>query len=122
MSVPRAEGDAETFENCSLDHNDIRAVYDLLRLERRCEVCGTSKTVLWRKGWYRHALGAVVSLCNACGLRYTKGRYKPPVYSHRLLPFTAGAPQKTVPGRENAPEGPRVLQSVQGAHQDCFSR
>ena len=65
----------------------------LCYLKRHCSSCGVLSTPLWRKGWFDTNIGRYVSLCNACGLKYSKNQYCPickyvynireDVFSHR---------------------------------------
>jgi len=42
-----------------------------------CKNCETTSTPLWRKGWIDSSSGKTVSLCNACGLKYSKNQFCP---------------------------------------------
>jgi hypothetical protein len=46
-----------------------------LRFKRRCKMCKTDDTPLWRKGWEDPKTKKKVSLCNSHGICYSKGQY-----------------------------------------------
>jgi hypothetical protein len=47
----------------------------LCALSPTCASCGTRETPQWRRGWYSHAFGKIMDLCNACGIKYQKSQY-----------------------------------------------
>lgn len=53
-------------------HKDID-----IKMRKKCAYCGVRETSLWRKGWYDKETNKNLSLCNAHGLRYSKGQYCP---------------------------------------------
>lgn len=51
--------------------DDQRTAYS----PKTCAGCGTAKTPLWRKGWWDEEYGMSVPLCNACGMKHSKGHF-----------------------------------------------
>jgi hypothetical protein len=72
---------------------------------RHCAHCKTTVTPLWRKGWSLNS--KPVSLCNACGIRYSKNQFCPHcyyIYNKLEEPYNADerrpdllAPNRSIP-------------------------
>jgi len=84
----------------SYTNNNINGV-------KHCAHCKTTSTPLWRKGWTISANSKPVSLCNACGIRYSKNQFCPYcyyIYNKLEEPYNADerrpdllAPNRTIP-------------------------
>ncbi len=71
-----AKEDAEAMAEAKMveddsDSDDQRTAYS----PKTCVSCTTTKTPLWRKGWWDEECGMHVLLCNACGMKYSKGQF-----------------------------------------------
>jgi len=74
---------------------------------RHCAHCKTTVTPLWRKGWTLNSNSKPVSLCNACGIRYSKNQFCPYcyyIYNKLEEPYNADdrrpdllAPNRSIP-------------------------
>jgi hypothetical protein len=74
---------------------------------RHCAHCKTTVTPLWRKGWTLNTNSKPVSLCNACGIRYSKNQFCPYcyyIYNKLEEPYNADerrpdllAPNRSIP-------------------------
>lgn len=49
----------------------------LYTIDKRCDNCGETDTSMWRRGRHDKKLNIRVTLCNPCGLRYSKKQFCP---------------------------------------------
>ncbi len=69
--INRAKIDVQNQEETDV----IVGAFLLEHLQRTCENCCTKGTPNWRKGWWLSSLQQPASLCNSCGLCYSKNQY-----------------------------------------------
>jgi hypothetical protein len=75
MSDTDSDIEIESDQEEYLDSDLYAAALILTRIRKGCTNCGAQTSPTWRFGWYYEPLRKHVSLCNACGLKYSKKQY-----------------------------------------------